>query len=267
MGKEKIKFRDANIAYTISGEGKTLVLLHGFIESTVIWKDFVPVLENQFQVVCIDLPGHGESDCIGYVHEMEVNAEVVRAVLQHLQIKACVLVGHSMGGYVTLAFAEKYPELLSGICLFHSTGLPDSDAKKLDRDKAISVVKKDAQVFISTVIPNLFAPVNKEKFKQEIEELIRLAAQTPVQGIVATLEGMKNRKDRTPVLKTVNFPVLFIGGKQDIVVPLDTLLPQLSLPKHCQSLILDNVGHTGFIEAKDETLSMLFNFAKSCLKN
>ena len=264
MLKEKIKFRDATIAYTVSGEGNTLVLLHGFIESTLIWKDFLPALNKHFQVVCIDLPGHGESDCIGYVHEMEVNAEAVHAVLQHLQIKACVMAGHSMGGYVTLAFAEKYPQLLKGICLFHSTGLPDSDAKKLDRDKAIGVVKKDKTVFIRAAIPNLFAATNKEKFKNEIVELITLASQTSTQGIVATLEGMKIRKDRTHVLIEVNFPVLFIAGKQDNAVPIDSLLSQFALPKHCEVLILENVGHTGFIEAPKETLNTLLNFAKSC---
>jgi len=264
MEKEKIKFRDADIAYTVSGEGKTLVLLHGFLESTDIWKDFLPVLEKQFCVVCIDLPGHGESDCVGYVHEMEMNAEAVHAVLQYLQIKTCVMTGHSMGGYVALAFAEKYHKLLGGICLFHSTGLPDSETKKLDRDKAIEVVKKDAMIFIRTVIPNLFAPTNKEKFKTQIEELISLAAQTPVQGIIATLEGMKNRKDRTHVLKNANYPVLIISGKQDVVVPVDSLLPQFALPKHCEVLILDNVGHSGFVEAKEETLRVLLNFALSC---
>lgn len=267
MGKEKIKFRDANIAYTVSGKGNTLVLLHGFLESTLIWRDFVSVLEKHFKIVCIDLPGHGESDCIGYVHEMEMNAEVVYAILQHLEIKNGVMAGHSMGGYVTMAFAEKYPELLKGICLFHSTALPDSIEKQRDRDRTINIVKKDAMTFIRAVIPNLFAPVNKEKCKTETDELIARAAQMPTQGIIATLEGMKIRKDRTQVLKDVNVPVLIIAGKQDTAVPFDSLLPQLALPKHCEALILDNVGHTGFIEAKEETLNVLFNFAKSCQKN
>lgn len=267
MGKEKIKFRDANIAFTVSGKGNTLVLLHGFLESTLIWKDFVRVLEKHFHVVCIDLPGHGESDCLGYVHEMEMNAEVVFTVLKHLQIKTCVMAGHSMGGYVTLAFAEKYSEFLQGVCLFHSTALPDSEEKRRDRDRTINLVKKDAMTFIRAVIPNLFAPVNKEKYKAEIDELIAGASQMPTQGIIATLEGMKIRKDRTSVLKKINVPVLIIAGKQDTAVTFESLLPQLALPKHCESLILDNVGHTGFIEAKEETLNVLFNFAKSCLKN
>ncbi len=262
MRKEKIKFRDANIAYTISGKGNTLILLHGFLESTLIWKDFVSVLEKHFQVVCIDLPGHGESDCIGYVHEMEMNAEVVYAVLQHLEIKSCVMTGHSMGGYVTLAFAEKYPEVLNGICLFHSTALPDSEEKQRDRDRTINIVKRDAMTFIRAVIPNLFAPANKEKYKVEIDELIARASQMPTQGIIATLEGMKIRKDRTQILKGVKAPVLIIAGKQDTAVPFDSLLPQLALPKHCEALILYNVGHTGFIEAKEETLRVLLNFVE-----
>ncbi|MGE0635145.1 MAG: alpha/beta fold hydrolase [Bacteroidia bacterium] len=267
MRKEKIKFRDGDIAYTVSGEGNVLVLLHGFLESMNIWNDFIFVFEKHFRVVCIDLPGHGESDCLGYVHEMEMNAEVVHSVLQRLQITSCVMAGHSMGGYVILAFAEKYPELLKGVCLFHSTALPDSEEKKRDRDRTINILKKDAMTFIRAVIPNLFAPTNKEKYKAEIAELISVAAKMPTQGIIATLEGMKIRKDRTAVLKEVNVPVLIIAGKQDTAVPFESLLPQLALPKHCEVLILDNVGHTGYIEAKEETMNVLFNFAKSCLKN
>lgn len=177
------------------------------------------------------------------------------------------MTGHSMGGYVALAFAEKYSELLKGICMFHSTALPDSEEKKRDRDRTINIVKKDSMTFIRAVIPNLFAPANKEKYKVEIDELIASASQMPTQGIIATLEGMKIRKDRTQVLKDVNVPVLIISGKQDTAVPFDRLLPQLALPKHCEALILDNVGHTGFIEAKDETLNVLFNFAASCQRN
>ncbi|MCG3167904.1 MAG: 2-succinyl-6-hydroxy-2,4-cyclohexadiene-1-carboxylate synthase [Bacteroidia bacterium] len=267
MGKEKIKFRDVDIAYSVSGEGKVLVLLHGFLESKTIWNDFMVVLEKYFRVVCIDLPGHGESDCIGYVHEMEMNAEAVYAVLQHLNIKSCVMSGHSMGGYVTLAFAEKYPQLLKGICLFHSTALSDSEEKQRDRDRTINIVKKDAMTFIRAVIPNLFAPANKEKYKAEIDELINRAGQMSVLGIIATLEGMKIRKDRTAVLKNVQVPVLIIAGKQDTAVPFDSLLPQFALPKHCEALILDNVGHTGFIEAKEETLLRLLSFVDSSFKS
>lgn len=260
---EKIKYNDANIAYSVSGEGQTIVLLHGFLESSVIWKDFIPALNKHFRVVCIDFPGHGESDCIGYVHEMEMNAEVVNAVLKHLEIKNCVMAGHSMGGYVTLAFAEKYPEFLSGICLFHSSALPDSEEKKLDRDRTINIVKRDAMVFIRAVIPNMFSVSGKEIFKKEVEDMISLAAKTQVQGIIATLEGMKIRKDRTDVLRKMNCPVLFIAGKEDNAVPFEGLLPQIALPKHCEALILEKVGHSGYIEAKEETLRTLLNFAKS----
>lgn len=264
MGKEKIRFRDANIFYSVSGEGNTLVLLHGFLESSAIWKDFVSELEKHFRIVCIDFPGHGESDCIGYIHEMEMNAEVVHAVLKQLKIKTCVMAGHSMGGYVTMAFAEKYPELLRGICLFHSSALPDTEEKKLDRDRTIAIVKRDASVFIRAVIPNLFAEANKKLYKKEIDALIARAIEMPQQGIIATLEGMKIRKDRTPILKVVKFPVLIIAGKQDNAVPFESLLPQMALPEHCEALILENVGHTGFIEAKEETLRALLNFTKSC---
>lgn len=260
MKNEFLKFREANIAYGVCGDGETVVLLHGFLESSLIWKDFSEFFSKRFRVVCIDFPGHGKSDCIGYVHEMEMNAEIVFTVLNHLQIEKCVMAGHSMGGYVTLAFAEKYSEMLRGICLFHSTALPDSEEKKHDRDRTIKIVQRDAQVFIRAVIPNLFAPENREKFKTEMEELINRAGEMSQQGIIAALEGMKIRKDRTAVLKTVNFPVFFIAGKQDSAVPFETLLPQFAMPKHCEALILENTGHTGFLEAKKETMTTLLNF-------
>ena len=98
--RKYIKFKEGRIAYTSSGKGRAIVLLHGFLGSASIWEQTKNALSKQFKVICIDLPGHGESDCFGYMHSMELMAQSVKAVMDKLRFKKYVLVGHSMGGYV-----------------------------------------------------------------------------------------------------------------------------------------------------------------------
>src|SRR5690606_4982303 len=125
------------------GTGNPLVLLHGFLESSKIWEPFIPGLSVKRQVICIDLPGHGRSGLLGEVHSMELMADVVKAVLDHLEINSATLLGHSMGGYVSLAFCEKFPNSAAGVVLMNSTPQEDSAEKKLNRDRSVSVVKRN----------------------------------------------------------------------------------------------------------------------------
>src|SRR5581483_8639197 len=140
-------FRNARIRYSDEGKGRAIVLLHGFPENLGIWQEFSAALSKSFRVICIDLPGLGESECIGYVHTMDLMAKCVQSVMHELNLRRYVVVGHSMGGYVALAVAELFPENLRGLCLFHSAAFPDSDEKKLDRDKASEVAKKHPKQF------------------------------------------------------------------------------------------------------------------------
>ena len=125
-----IQFKGAKIHFTDTRKGRCIVLLHGFLESMEIWNEYVKLLSKRYRVICIDLPGHGKSENIGYVHTMELMADCVKEVLYSLQITKCVMIGHSMGGYVTLAFAEKHERNLRGFALFHSHAAPDSEEKK-----------------------------------------------------------------------------------------------------------------------------------------
>ncbi|HKC69038.1 MAG TPA: alpha/beta fold hydrolase, partial [Bacteroidia bacterium] len=184
-------FKQAKIAYTISGKGRAVVLLHGFLGSTEIWEPIKDSLAKQFKIICIDLPGHGQSDCYGYIHSMELMAQAVKAVMDSLRLKKYVIIGHSMGGYTGLAFAELFPDFIRGLCLFHSTSYADSEQKKRDRDKAIRVVKNDTNIYVRATINNLFATKNLKHLKQEILFTQRIARKTPKRGIIAALEGMK----------------------------------------------------------------------------
>jgi pimeloyl-ACP methyl ester carboxylesterase len=228
-----------------------------------IWNAFVKMLSKEFRVITIDLPGHGKSECIDDVHTMDLLAEIVQSVLKKLKVRKCVMVGHSMGGYATLAFAEKFPEKLKGFCIFHSHCFADSPEDQENRNRTIAVVKADKFNFIAEFIPGLFPPEVQQKFDKQIRKLIKRASAMPKEGIIAALEGMKIRPDRTDLLKNTKLPVLFILGLKDAKAPVGRLWDMISLPCHSESLILKEVGHMGYIESPSETLTAIRQFCKN----
>ncbi|MFO8128986.1 MAG: alpha/beta hydrolase [Bacteroidales bacterium] len=254
-------FRGKKVRYRIKGKGRTIVLLHGFLESMDIWNVFSDDLSDHFSVVCIDLPGFGKSEVFESIHTMDLMADIVNKVLNALEVKKCVMVGHSLGGYVALSFAEKYAGKLKGLVLFHSHALADTPEGKMNRDRLINIVESGHTDFIKEFIPGLFAPENREKFAKKIGKLRSAASKTPVEGITAALEGMKRRTDKRDVLENAGFPVLFIAGKKDSRIPLDLLLDQVVKPGHAEMLLLANVGHMGFIESRKHTLKAIKGFA------
>ena len=151
-----IFYKNTKISYSDSGKGGAIVLLHGFLENQKMWQELVPELSKKYRVITIDLLGHGDSGCLGYVHSMEENADVVHSVLSELRIRKAIFVGHSMGGYVALAFAELHPANVKGLVLLNSTSKADSEERKKNRDRAIKAVKKDYMGFIRLSIANLF---------------------------------------------------------------------------------------------------------------
>ncbi len=261
---KKLQFLNKKINYTISGKGNAIIFLHGFLESLKIWDKFDKGLSKDFRIICIDLPGFGESDNINEAHSMEFMADAVKAVLDAESIEQAVIVGHSMGGYVSLAFLDKYPEYLQGVVLFHSHATADTTEAKINRDRTIKIVQHDRKDFINQFIPGLFAPGNVEKFSDEIEQLQKEARNTSKEGIIAALLGMKERNSIIDLLTKTSIPIKFILGKEDSRIPLTQTLAQATLPEHSEVLILGQVGHMGFVEAKDVTMKSIEAFAGSC---
>jgi pimeloyl-ACP methyl ester carboxylesterase len=257
-----VSFRKAKIRYSDEGKGRAIVLLHGFPENLKIWEEFSAELSKHFRVIAIDLPGFGESESIGYVHTMEMMAQCVKEVMNNLNLRRYIIVGHSMGGYVSLAFAELYPDNPRGLVLFHSTSYKDSDEKKADRDRSIATVKKKAKSFINAFTANLFA----KKRDPNLKKLRSFVSGTSTRAMVAALEGMKIRRDREIILRFAQYPVLFIFGKKDKIFNLEALLPQTETPAEKEVLILENAGHMGFYEANEETLNVVMKFAHRCFR-
>lgn len=257
---KQIIYKNTAISFSDIGTGTAVVLLHGFLENKTMWKDLTPILSKKNRVITIDLLGHGQSDCLGYVHSMEDNAEIVKAVLSHLRIRKAAFVGHSMGGYVALAFAELFPQFLKGVVLINSTAKEDSNERKINRERAVKVVKQNYINFIRMSISNLFSANNRERLDKEIENVKLEALKTPLQGIVASLEGMKIRKDRQFILKEALFPIILILGKKDEVLLYNDNKSQIENTN--TELITFPDGHMSHIENKEDLEKVIISFLK-----
>ena len=264
----KVKFKNISIQYKVEGMGTVVVLLHGYLESMDIWSAFSGELIKKFRVICIDLPGHGQSGIISDIHTMEILAEGVKTVLNELNIKKCILIGHSMGGYVTMAFADLFPDRLYGYSLFHSTPFRDTEEKKQNRNREIELVNKGKREMIcNTNVPKAFANVNLKKLKRKVEQAVQIARNTTDEGVKVILEGMKLRRDRSEILSNSKIPVLLILGRKDNNIPFDLIKERIKLNDKGEIYILDNSGHMGFVEEIEKSLMAVTSFVKRCAAN
>lgn len=257
-----IPFKTSSINYTDRGEGKVIVLLHGYLESLEIWDGFADELSKSFRVIAIDIPGHGRSGKVAEIHSMDLMAEGVDVVLKDLGIDKAFVVGHSLGGYVALAYLANYSQKVSGICLFHSTPFADTDEKKANRDREIAMVKQGRQdVLFHTNVPKGFATDNLTHLNDKVQWAISVAATSQPDGIIALLEGLKSRPDRQLLLKSTSAPVLFILGKKDNYIPFDVMYAVAQRSPKSEVLALENSGHMGFVEEPGICLHILKSFA------
>ena len=260
--QKSLTFKNANISFSDQGTGTAVVLIHGFLENTTMWKNVVPEISKRNRVVTIDLLGHGKTDCIGYMHTMELFAETIAAVLKELRIRKCILVGHSLGGYIALAFAEKHPQKVKGLCLMNATSNEDTLERKALRLRANKMIANNFRNMVRMSFANLFGPKSKTIFKEEMELAILEALQTPMQGYIAAQEGMQLRANRNHVLTDNSFKKLLIIGKKDPVLDFETSLDEAE--KTNSAFVVFENGHMPHIENKLALNDALKEFIKIC---
>ncbi len=239
----------------------TVVLLHGYLESMLVWDEFVPLLYKRARVVTLDLPGHGISEVKGEIHTMEYLAGTVKGALDALGVERCTLVGHSMGGYVALAFLEQWPERLEGLVLLSSTPNPDSEEKRENRRREIAIVKSGRKEMLARAAAETgFAAENRARMKDSIEELQEQVFLTEDAGIVALLNGMMERPDRNELLRTTPVKHLFILGCRDEYIPRDAAETMTAAHPEAEVCWLEHSGHMGFLEQPEATAEALLRF-------
>jgi pimeloyl-ACP methyl ester carboxylesterase len=230
------------------GNGKeTLVLLHGFMENISIWNDMEPHLSEDFSLLKIDLPGHGKSDILAETHTMELMAEEVKKVIDDEKLDKIHLLGHSMGGYTSLAFAEKYPELLKSLTLFFSTYFADDEEKKNQRIKSYRIIKEAYSNYARAGIPNLFNQNERNVLEGKIETALEIALSTNNLGALACVKGMVERTDKKHILENLETKILVLAGKHDNAVKTENTINNLPDRTNIKSYVLD-CGHNGHWE-------------------
>ncbi len=251
------------IAYYRQGEKKApgdsvIVLLHGYCGSSSYWEKVLPYIMEIGEVIVPDLRGHGSSTAPkAGVYEMTDMADDLAMLLETLGEKQAVVVGHSLGGYVTLAFAEKYASKLRALGLVHSTALPDAEAAKANRNRAAETIDTEGiGAFVEGLVPKLFAPAHAETMKAMIEEAKAIGRGTAPEAAIAAAMGMKARPDRSDVLRNAALPVLLVAGQADGVVPQERTLVEQAGPAARKALI-ENCGHMSMYEQPERLAAEL----------
>jgi pimeloyl-ACP methyl ester carboxylesterase len=254
-------FRGGRIHYSDSGSGSVIVLIHGYLESSEVWNGFEEKLASKFRIISVDLPGHGLSDIYGNVHTMEFMATAVKELLDNLSIKKAILTGHSLGGYVTLAFLELFPGYLSGYCLFHSQPFSDTPDAIEKRKREIAIVKagKKDLMYPDNVI-RMFASSNLEKYSDALQRSKDIASRIPGDGIIAVLNGMMIRPSRLSFMEEGKVACLWILGSMDNYIPCDLIQLKIKLPSNAVLFVLKNSGHMGFVEEEDTSVKVMNDF-------
>src|SRR5690554_6595712 len=244
--------------YIINGTGKDVVFLHGFLESPIIWEEMIKVADGNFRSINIHLPNHDSSNTSLYSKDLSHQTELLYHTLIEAKAQSPILIGHSLGGYLALAFINKYPEFTSGIALVNSTCLADTNEQKKRRTRAINLVEKHPSAFISMAVKNLFHKTHLEHHKIAINRLIDKAKTIPIPSIQASLAAMRDRTDTSESLRNFDKKKLFIYGKKDPLISLEASEKAIN-KSNCPSIAL-NAGHMSWLENKEKLQEVLLEF-------
>ena len=245
------------LAYFDEGKGEqTILLIHGFGEDNTIWKNQIAFLSTYYRVIAPNLPGvHCKPLVLHHSQAPSIRmyVEVLHDLMHHLHIDQYYLVGHSMGGYIGLSFADIYVNHVQGLMLFHSTTYEDNEAKKLSRMKVAEFIQEwSVSKFLETATPNLFGDAFKKTNPGVIQDTIESGLGTSQEAMIQFVFAMRNRKAMTHLLQQSNMPIWMIAGDVDLAVPIQDSLEQIKLLTSPNSLVLKEVGHMGMLEATDQ---------------
>ena len=256
-----IKYGGTDCYYRVEGTGKTLMLVHGFIEEGNMWNAILNELKKKHKVIIPDLPGFGRSPLLVNELSMEWYAGFLHEILKKENTQKLILLGHSMGGYITLSFAEKHGQMLTGFGLLNSHCFEDTPTKKENRLKGIAFIKEHGtHFFISELYNSIFHPTFKKKNKKLIDSLIHQAQKYNADAVMKANAAMMNRKDKSEVLKNATVPVLFINGKEDESAPLALTLKQASYPPIADFYLFDDAKHMSVFERRAEVIKFIKAF-------
>jgi 3-oxoadipate enol-lactonase len=255
---ERFAFLEST-SYQDAGEGTVLLLLHGFCESHLIFENLIPELTASYRVIAPDLPGHGATSWDKGIRTLDDFACWLRDFLDALEVEDCVLVGHSMGGYIAAAFAELFPERLRGLGMLHSTALGDPDERKESRSKAMAFVQQNGkELFLRAFVASLF----HDPQPQWLKELTEITAVTDQDAILACLRMMRDRPDRSAVVGGLQVPVMYITGAFDSLVSPERSRQELAQLPLALLHRIPEASHMGMYEAPERVIAAVLSLVE-----
>lgn len=259
-------YKSYQIGYKVIGDGNTIILIPGFTESLEIFENIQNQLSEYYKVISIDLPGTFSSAALFHAESewtIDLFAEAIITVADAEKVENLCLLGHSLGGYISLALASQSPERLLGIGLIHSTAFTDSQDRKEFRLKSIDFITKNgAEKFLEQVVNGLYTDPYKRSNPVSIQKHFNSAKTINKEVLISQYKAMMFRKDYSKMLQSFNKPVLFLAGDEDNLVPLKDTLAQCHLPPVSQISILKKTGHMGFVEHPKEASEILRKYCQ-----
>lgn len=253
---QKVNLNGIQLAYEQHGKGKPLVLLHGYPLDHHIWDDVIPLLSEKFDLIVPDLRGFGESATVDSPYTIDDFASDIAGLLDHLGISKTAIAGHSMGGYVALAFARRHSGRATGLGLVASQVLADSPDRKEGRYKsAVEVAEKGIGGVVETMAPKFTPDLRLQAYARQTME-----RQKPI-AYIGALKAMAERPDSTPLLSGMKYPVVVVHGDADVLIPIDRALEVKAAIPHAHLIELSGVGHMPMMEAKEKTAEALKHLA------
>lgn len=255
-----IESEEGDITYLQAGDGPCIIFLHGYMETKEVWIDFASRFVERYRVIIIDLPGHGESSLKSSINSMENMALVIYQIIIHNNIKKAIFIGHSMGGFVLLAFLEKYPSLVKAIVMLNSITMNDNEKKLEERKKEIYLLNKGKKdLLINYAIPNSYFPPNRDYFSNQISNSIARARQISKENIIAHIKGIMSRPDRTDILISSKVPYIILHGNNDSLFDSMVIINEKLIHKSNFRKI-ENCSHMSFIEQADDVFDVVIDF-------
>ena len=253
---DKINVNGIQLAYERRGNGVPLVLLHGYPLDHHLWDEVAPLLEDTFDVIIPDLRGFGNSTMMAAPHSMDDYASDIANLLDRLNIQKAAIVGHSMGGYVALAFARLYPDHVSGLGLVSSQVLADPPERKEGRYKsAVDVSANGIGSVVEAMITKFTTDENLQAYARESMERQQPAA------YIGALKAMAERPDSTSLLSSFKFPVVIVHGDTDALIPIDRAREVKAALPEAHLVEISGAGHMPMMEAKEKTAEALKHLA------
>jgi pimeloyl-ACP methyl ester carboxylesterase len=252
-----------NINHKEFGKGYPVILIHGFGESHTIWEPIAEKLGSKYRVLIPDLPGFGESSPLPFDHSIDMVANSIYDWMKKNNIAECIIIGHSLGGYVTLEIAKKFPNIVSAIGLIHSTALADTPEKRIGREKSIEFIQKHGVAkFIDSFVPMLFYEKYRDKHKAAIDRVMEEGRNIPEKTLTDYMLSMRDRDDSTDFLKEFEKPILFVFGEEDTSIPPARSKEQIKFMLNPYLKNLPETGHMGMIEREEEIFNTISKFVE-----